>query len=81
MDKYIKEKGLENVITDPSRVLNADESKNVYTIYKGSSKENITVMFTFSANGDICGYLREFMRRFRYQLTRNAILVAVTMDG
>ncbi|KAJ8929262.1 hypothetical protein NQ314_018055 [Rhamnusium bicolor] len=30
------------------------EQKNVYTIEKGTSKENVTVMFTFSASGEIC---------------------------
>lgn len=62
---------MEDVITDPVRVFNGDESgfqicpstgkvfaekgsKNVYTVDKGDSKENITVMFTFSANGDTC---------------------------
>lgn len=71
IQKYIEEKSLENVIKDPSRIFNGDETgflicpesgkvlaprgcKNVYTIDRGSSKENITVMFTFSADGKIC---------------------------
>jgi hypothetical protein len=29
-------------------------AKNVYSIEQGSSKENITVMFTFSADGKTC---------------------------
>ncbi|XP_031359109.1 eukaryotic translation initiation factor 5B-like [Photinus pyralis] len=68
---YLKEKQLEQVIEDPTRIFNGDETgfqicpetgkvlapkgiKNVYTIDQGSSKENITVMFTFSASGSTC---------------------------
>lgn len=71
VENYIKEKGLLDVIADPSRVFNDDESrfqinpttgkvfaqrgsKNVYTIDRVSSKENITVMFSFSVSGDTC---------------------------
>jgi len=36
------------------RVLAEKETKNVYSIDKGSSKKNITVMFSFSANGKKC---------------------------
>ncbi|XP_072389546.1 uncharacterized protein [Diabrotica undecimpunctata] len=66
-----EEKHLEEVLTDPSRIFNGDESgfqicpstgkvfamkgfKNVYNVEKSSSKENVTVMFTFSADGKIC---------------------------
>lgn len=65
---YITDENLSDVINDPSRVLNGDETgfqicpstgkvlaekgtKNVYAIEKSSPKENITVMFTFSADG------------------------------
>lgn len=68
---YFKEKDLSEVLKNPSRVFNGDETgfqicpatgrvlaekgtKNVYTIEKGASKENVTVMFTFSASGEIC---------------------------
>nr|CAI5863634.1 unnamed protein product [Callosobruchus analis] len=67
---YIKESGLKDVIADPSRVYNADETgfeinpstgkvfanrgaKNVYKIDRGAAKENITVIFAFSASGQI----------------------------
>jgi hypothetical protein len=36
------------------RVLAEKGAKNVYSIDEGSSKENITVMFSFSANGKKC---------------------------
>lgn len=70
LEEYLTENGLLDVISDPSRVFNGDETgfqicpstgrvfaqkgaKNVYTIDKGSPKESITVMFTFSACGAI----------------------------
>lgn len=60
-----------DVLLDPSRIFNADESgfslhpksgkvlgprgyKNLYEIKKGSEKENITVLVTFSADGKMC---------------------------
>nr|CAI5848326.1 unnamed protein product [Callosobruchus analis] len=66
--EYFKQKGLIEVLNDPSRIFNSDESgfqicpstgkvfamkgsKNVYAIERGSAKENITVLFTFSADG------------------------------
>jgi hypothetical protein len=62
---------LEEVMDDPSRIFNGDETgfqicpstgpvfaekgaKNMYSTDEGSSKENITVMFSFSANGKKC---------------------------
>ncbi|XP_072389327.1 uncharacterized protein [Diabrotica undecimpunctata] len=71
IETSVKEKHLEEVLTDPSRIFNGDESgfqicpstgkvfamkgfKNVYNVEKSSSKENVTVMFTFSADGKIC---------------------------
>lgn len=68
---YIKEKGLQAVMQNPSRVFNGDETafqicpytgkvlagkgeKNVYAVEHGGSKENLTVMFTFSASGNAC---------------------------
>lgn len=70
IEVYLNEKNYFDVLADPSRVYNGDEtcfqlcpksgkvlapkgSKNVYEIDQGNAKENITVMFTFSANGDI----------------------------
>nr|CAH7743641.1 unnamed protein product [Callosobruchus chinensis] len=69
--EYIKQKGLQEVLEDPSRIFNSDESgfqicpstgkvfamkgsKNVYSVERSSAKENITVLFTFSADGTIC---------------------------
>jgi hypothetical protein len=71
VQEYVREKNLEEVMDDPSRIFNGDETgfqicpstgsvlaqkgtKNVYSIDTGSSKENITVMFSFSANGKTC---------------------------
>jgi hypothetical protein len=71
---YIDEEDLFEVIQDPRRVFNADETgfnicpktgkvlaekgcKNVYEIEKGPAKENITVLFTFSAAGSVCSPL------------------------
>lgn len=71
IDEYINEKNLEDILKDPSRVYNGDETgfqicpstgkvyaekraKNVYHIEHSSSKENITVMFTFAADGKKC---------------------------
>ncbi|CAH2017123.1 unnamed protein product [Acanthoscelides obtectus] len=70
LETYIKGNDLEDVISDPTRVYNADETgfevspstgkvfakrgaKNVYTIDRGAAKENITVIFAFSANEEI----------------------------
>lgn len=71
ISKYFEEQGLTEVIKDPTRIYNADETcflicpktgkvisqkgaKNVYFIEKASPKENITVMFAFSASGRTC---------------------------
>ena len=71
VQEYIRENNLEEVMYDPSRIFNGDETafqicpstgrvlaekgaKNVYLFEQGSSKENITVMFSFSANGKKC---------------------------
>jgi hypothetical protein len=68
---YINENNLQEVMMNPSRIFNGDEtgfqicpatgrvlaekgSKNVYCVEKGSSKENVTVMCTFGADGTIC---------------------------
>ena len=68
VQEHIREKNLEEVMNDPSRIFHGDETgfqicpstghvlaekeaKNAYSIDEGSSKENITVMFSFSANG------------------------------
>ncbi|KAH1028565.1 hypothetical protein HUJ05_001911 [Dendroctonus ponderosae] len=69
IEKYVMEKNLSDVIQDPSRMFNGEETgfqictqsgnflapkgyKNIYTVDRGSSKENITVMFTLSADGN-----------------------------
>ena len=71
VQEYIRENNLEEVMDDPFRIFNGDETgfqicpstgpvvaergaKNVYSIDEGSSKENIAVMFSFSANGEKC---------------------------
>ncbi|KAI4458364.1 hypothetical protein MML48_7g00008884 [Holotrichia oblita] len=68
IEKYLKEKEYFEVLNDPSRVFNGDETcfylcpknkqvllpkgaKNVYEI-EHHTKVNLTVMFTFCANGD-----------------------------
>lgn len=73
IENYLKEKGLEDVISDPSRVFNGDESgfqispatgkvfaqrgsKNVYTIDRSSSKENISHVHFFSLWRHLRGY-------------------------
>lgn len=69
VEDYLKEKQLFDVLEDPSRIYNGDETcfwlcpknkkvlaprgaKNVYEI-QHHPKNNITVMFTFSACGDV----------------------------
>ena len=71
MQEYIRENNLEELMDEPSRIFNGDETgfqiclstgcvlaekeaKNEYSIDEGSSKENITVMFSFSAYGKKC---------------------------
>lgn len=66
---YLEEKGLDDILTDPSRIFNGDETcfllcpknkkvlapkgtRNVYEI-EHNPKKNITVMFTFSAEGKV----------------------------
>lgn len=69
--KYLTEEGLCDILNDPTRIFNGDEtgfnlcpktktvlapkgSKDVYEVSVGNSKENLTVMFTFSAVGVMC---------------------------
>lgn len=69
IELYLKEKNLFEILQDPSRVFNGDETcfylcpknkkvlapkgtKNVYEV-EHHPKANLTVMFTFCANGDI----------------------------
>jgi hypothetical protein len=71
VQEYIRGNNLEEIMDDPSRIFNGDETgfqicpstcrvlaekgaKNVCSTDEGSSKENITVMFSFSANGKKC---------------------------
>jgi hypothetical protein len=71
MKEYIKEKKLDESVSDPSRIFSGDETgfqicpstgrvlatkgaKNVYSIEQGPLKENIAVMFTFSADVKTC---------------------------
>lgn len=68
IENYLKQKGLEDILRDPSRIFNGDEtsfylcpknkkvlapkgSKNIYEV-EHHPKANLTVMFTFCANGD-----------------------------
>lgn len=69
--QYLKEEQLCDILNDPSRVFNGDEtgfslcpktkavlapkgSKDVYEVATSNAKENLTVMFTFSAAGVMC---------------------------
>ena len=71
MQEYIRENNLEELMDDPSRIFNGNETRfqirpstcrvlaekgaqNEYSIDEGSSKKNITVMFSFSENGKKC---------------------------
>ena len=71
VQEYITVNNLEEIMDDPSRIFNGDEtgfqicpstgrvlaekeSKFVYSIDEGSSKENITVMFSFSVLSNDC---------------------------
>jgi hypothetical protein len=54
-------------------VLGLKGAKDVYEIAKGNSKENLTVMFTFNANEDMC-YL---MVIFNYQRIPQNIIDSV----
>jgi hypothetical protein len=71
VQEYVREKNLEEVMDDPSRIFNGEETgfhicpstgsvlaqkgtTDVYSTDSGSSKENITVMFSFSSNGKTC---------------------------
>ncbi|CAI6359928.1 unnamed protein product [Macrosiphum euphorbiae] len=66
--QYLKEENLCDILNDPSRIFNGDEtgfslcpktktvlapkgSKDVYEVAVGNSKDNLTVMFIFSAAG------------------------------
>lgn len=68
IEQYLQEKKLDHILNDPSRVFNGDETcfylcpknkkvlapkgiKNIYEV-EHHPKANLTVMFTFSANGD-----------------------------
>lgn len=80
MKQYLIDHGLIDILLDPSRVLNGDESgfclnpisknvvatsgaKNVPIVEMGSSKQNITVMFTFCADGNVVGHQMSFFQR------------------
>ncbi|KAF9420546.1 hypothetical protein HW555_003296 [Spodoptera exigua] len=69
VEEYLKENDLFNILSDPSRVYNGDETnfilcpkntkvialrgtKNVYEVDHAQSKSCVTVMFTFSADGE-----------------------------
>lgn len=69
--QYLKEEGLYDILSDPTRIFNGDETgfslcpktkavlapkgcKDVYEVSVGNSKENLTVMFVFSAAGVMC---------------------------
>ncbi|CAH2001405.1 unnamed protein product [Acanthoscelides obtectus] len=85
---YLKQTNLEDVLKDPSRIFNADESgfeicpstgkvfaakgtRNVYSVERGSSKENISVLFTFSSDGTTCVPIEVFpYQRIREKITK-----------
>lgn len=71
LQKYLEDNNFQDVLEDPSRIFNGDESgfslcptsgkvlgpkgwKKLYIVKSGKEKENITVLITFSASGDIC---------------------------
>lgn len=71
IQQYLKEEGLYDVLCDPTRIFNGDETgfslcpktkavlapkgcKDVYEVSVGNPKENLTVMFVFSAAGVMC---------------------------
>lgn len=71
LEIYLESIDATDVLNDPTRVFNADESgfslcpktgkvlapkgyKKLYEVKKGSEKENVTVLVTFSADGKIC---------------------------
>ncbi|XP_062714727.1 uncharacterized protein LOC134291242 [Aedes albopictus] len=66
--QYLRANGLEDVLTDPRRILNGDETgfpfdpvtkavlaskgnRNVYLVQQADPKKNVTVLFTFDADG------------------------------
>lgn len=68
LQKNLEDNNSSDVMEDPSRIFNADESgfspkmgkvlapkgwKNLFNIKLGADKENITVLVTFSANGNV----------------------------
>lgn len=70
IESYLKEKNLFEIMSDPTRIFNGDEtnfhyvpklgqvialrgSRNVYEVDLGDAKQNLTVMFTFSASGTV----------------------------
>lgn len=70
LQKILEDNNSSDVMEDPSRIFNADESgfslcpkmgkvlapkgwKNLFNIKLGADKENITVLVTFSANGNV----------------------------
>lgn len=67
---YLKSHNLDDILMDPSRILNGDESgfsiqpackrviatkgkKNIPIIEPGNAKQNVTVMYTFAADGTV----------------------------
>lgn len=70
IEAYLKDKGYFEILSDPSRVFNGDETcfqlcpkadkvlacrgaQNVYEVDRGVAKQNLTVMFSFSADGKV----------------------------
>ncbi|XP_031338075.1 uncharacterized protein LOC116166987 [Photinus pyralis] len=70
LGKYLKSRGYDDILEDPSRIFNGDEtafmfcpkqekvvaqkgSKDVYEVDAASSKSNLTVMFSFCADGRV----------------------------
>ncbi|CAH1966945.1 unnamed protein product [Acanthoscelides obtectus] len=74
-DYYCDETGFQ-VFPNTGKVYAAKGAKNIYTVEKGSPKENITVMFSFSASGITCPP----MIIYRYKRIPEKISLTVNPD-
>ncbi|KAI4454266.1 hypothetical protein MML48_10g00001244 [Holotrichia oblita] len=70
LKEFLQKSGAVDILDDPSRILNADESgfslcpktgkvlglkgHNTYVVKKGNEKENLTVLVTFTGDGRMC---------------------------
>ncbi|KAI4466272.1 homeobox-like domain superfamily [Holotrichia oblita] len=97
IEDYLTSKGFREILDDPTRVMNADETcfhlcpknnkvlaprgaRNVYEVEHAFSKATLTVMFTFTASGQVTPPMivhisvrasRMGNRSFRYRLDEN----------